>query len=76
MARERDPATSRPGQPLRLGSGGTSLQDCPQCMAPAELLARWTWASTDGPVEHVKIRCVLGHWFAMPAWMLSASGGT
>jgi len=45
-------------------------------MAPAELLARWTWASTDGPVEHVKIRCVLGHWFAMPAWMLSASGGT
>jgi hypothetical protein len=24
---------------------------------------RWTWPSTDGPVEHVKTGCEAGHWF-------------
>lgn len=43
---------------------------CPDCAAPAEVLSRWVMGSTDGPVEHLKMRCVVGHWFAMPTWML------
>ena len=39
--------------------------DCPQpgCGVPAEIVDRWTWTSTDGPVEHVKTWCASGHWF-------------
>jgi len=40
---------------------------CPDCGAPAEVLYRSTLPSTDGPVEHVKIRCGHGHWFFMEA---------
>jgi hypothetical protein len=38
---------------------------CPQpdCGAPAEIVDRWTWTSTNGPVEHVKTWCASGHWF-------------
>ena len=50
----------------------TPLSDCPQCRAPAEILARWVFESTDGPLEHVKVACVFGHWFAMPTWMLTS----
>ena len=41
---------------------------CPQpgCAAPAEIVDRWTWTSTDGPVEHVKTRCANGHGFTPP----------
>ncbi len=28
--------------------------------------------STDGPLEHVRIRCVQRHWFAMPVAALPA----
>ena len=35
----------------------------PTCGAPARIVKRWTWASTNGPVEHVKTRCERGHWF-------------
>ena len=35
----------------------------PTCPAPAWVYDRWTWASTDGPVEHVKTGCERGHWF-------------
>jgi hypothetical protein len=24
---------------------------------------RWSWGSSDGPVEHVKTGCERGHWF-------------
>lgn len=75
MAGDGDTTASRTGRPWPPGGGGSSLQDCPECKAPAELLARWAWDSTDGPIEHVKIQCVLGHWFAMPVWMLDAAGG-
>jgi hypothetical protein len=35
----------------------------PACPAPAQILDRWSWESTDGPVEHVKTRCPHGHGF-------------
>jgi hypothetical protein len=35
----------------------------PTCTAPAMIIDRWTWRSTNGPVEHVKTRCARGHWF-------------
>jgi hypothetical protein len=35
----------------------------PTCPAPAWVHDRWTWPSTDGPVEHVKTGCERGHWF-------------
>lgn len=43
------------------------LTTCPECAAPAEVT--WTFAaeSTDGPVEHVKLRCIRQHWFLGPA---------
>jgi hypothetical protein len=39
----------------------------PSCPAPAWVSDRWTWASTDGPVEHVQTGCEGGHWFTPPA---------
>jgi hypothetical protein len=35
----------------------------PTCPAAAWVYDRWTWESTDGPVEHVKTGCEAGHWF-------------
>lgn len=35
----------------------------PTCRAPAQIVDRWTLASSDGPVEHVKTGCERGHWF-------------
>jgi hypothetical protein len=39
------------------------IVSCPEpgCIAPAEVLDVWTFASTDGPLTHVKIRCLNGH---------------
>lgn len=42
------------------------LTNCPECGHPAEVVHRSTLQSTDGPVEHVKIRCISGHGFLMP----------
>jgi hypothetical protein len=36
---------------------------CPQCGAPARITGRFWLQSTAGPVEHVEIGCVDGHWF-------------
>lgn len=40
---------------------------CPDgaCAAPAEVTDRWTWASTDGPLEHLRTRCVRGHCYTV-----------
>lgn len=39
-------------------------QDCTQrCGLPSEVMVRSTWESTDGPVEAMLIKRVLGHWF-------------
>jgi hypothetical protein len=42
------------------------LMPCPECGLPAEVIDRVTLPSTDGPIEHVKTRCVTGEWFLMP----------
>jgi hypothetical protein len=42
------------------------MTTCPECGLPAEVIARVTLQSTDGPVEHVKTRCVTGPWFLTP----------
>jgi hypothetical protein len=39
----------------------------PTCQAPARIVGRWSWGSSDGPVEHVKTRCERGHWFTPTA---------
>lgn len=39
----------------------------PACRAPATVVGRFVPASTNGPVEHLKIGCLDGHWFTPPA---------
>lgn len=48
------------------------LRACPQgqCNQAAEIERQDVLESTDGPVEHVKVRCLVGHWFYMPTAML------
>ena len=38
---------------------------CPECGAPAEIVDRFELASTNGPVEHVKVLCIQRHWFTV-----------
>lgn len=42
------------------------LTTCPECEHPAEIVHRTVLQSTDGPVDHVKIRCITGHVFMLP----------
>ena len=42
------------------------LMSCPECGRPAEVIDRVTLPSTEGPVEHVKTRCITGPWFLTP----------
>jgi len=51
---------------------GWSMVACPECGRPAEVEWADLLPSADGLVEHVKIRCVFGHWFLMPAARLDA----
>ena len=46
---------------------------CPDCAAPAEVVDRFTLPSTDGPVEHVTVRCLVRHRFTLPAASLPAA---
>ena len=46
---------------------------CPECDSIAEVVDRDVWPSTDGPVEHVHVRCVRRHRFVMPAASLAAT---
>ena len=41
---------------------------CPDaaCGRPALIENRWTWPSTDGTVEMIKVRCAAGCWFTIP----------
>ncbi|MEO5653305.1 MAG: hypothetical protein ABIN79_09740 [Marmoricola sp.] len=44
------------------------LVACPECGATSEVVNRFTVGSTEGPVEHLRIRCLFGrHNFTMPA---------
>jgi hypothetical protein len=49
-------------QPVRR----VTILDCPLCGLPAEIVARFTFDGSPGPVEHVKVLCVGGHWFTLP----------
>jgi hypothetical protein len=49
-----------------------TLISCPECDVPAEVTDRFALASTDGPVDHVALRCAAGHHFRMPADRLPA----
>ena len=58
----------------------TRFLDCPEymdqqgtlrCGLPAEVQDQCAVASTDGPLESVKIRCPRGHWFNGPVESLS-----
>jgi hypothetical protein len=42
------------------------LYDCPECALPATADPRGRCDSTSGPVDHVYVRCVVGHWFLGP----------
>jgi hypothetical protein len=46
----------------------TQIVACPEpgCDAAAEIVSRWVWPSTDGPVEHVKVYCLQGHARSLP----------
>lgn len=39
----------------------------PRCDLPAKVTDRFSFASTGGPVEHLKIVCAGGRWFAPQA---------
>lgn len=42
-----------------------NLVACPECGLPAEVGDHFWLASTDGPVEHIELSCVAGHYFRM-----------
>jgi hypothetical protein len=46
---------------------------CPECDEPARVLWRAVLESTDGPIEHAKVRCSRGHWFLLPVASLARS---
>jgi hypothetical protein len=48
------------------------LTTCPECGVPAHVEQRHVLESTDGPIEHAKIRCVTGHWFFLSVAALAA----
>jgi hypothetical protein len=47
------------------------LTTCPDCGALAEVLDRFVLESTDGPIDHARVRCVRGHWFLLPIEVLA-----
>lgn len=42
------------------------LTSCPECGLPAEVIDRIVLPTTNGPLEHVKTRCITGPWFLTP----------
>ncbi len=47
------------------------LLECPACGLPAEITDRFTLAGAPAPVEHVKVVCVMRHWFTLPVEQLA-----
>ncbi len=45
----------------------------PACGALAEIVDRFAAVSTDGFIEHVKVRCLHQHWFMLPVDRLPTS---
>jgi len=48
------------------------LTNCPQCGTLAEIVWRDVLESTDGPIEHAKVRCLDHHWFLLPGASLAS----
>ena len=48
---------------------------CPECGNTARVEWRFVLESTDGPIEHCRVRCDHGHWFMLPVSMLSRRAG-
>jgi len=50
------------------------LTVCPEqgCSSAAQIFDRSAWESTDGPIEHVRIRCLNQHHFLLPVAMLTS----
>jgi hypothetical protein len=44
----------------------------PSCSSAAQIFDRSALQSTDGPIEHVRIRCLNRHRFLLPVEMLAA----
>jgi len=40
--------------------------DCPTCGAPMEVIGHFILRGVPADVEHVKVRCIIGHWFTPP----------
>ena len=56
---------------------GTLDLDCPTCGAPMEVIDRFTLPGVPTDVEHVKVRCIVGHWFTPPTdWLPATSSET
>jgi hypothetical protein len=49
------------------------LRECPACGLPAEVTDRFTLNGAPAPVEHVKVVCVMRHWFTIPVDQLVAA---
>ncbi len=47
------------------------LTTCPECGALAEIRDRHVLQSTDGPIEHARVRCVQRHHFFLPVERLA-----
>lgn len=56
--------------------GWLQITTCPQCQVPAEVVARHVLDSTDGPVEHARVRCARKHVFNLPVEMLAPADRT
>ncbi len=48
------------------------LLPCPECGFPAEVIDRFTLNSTNGPADHLALRCAGGHHFRMLVELLPA----
>ena len=48
------------------GDTGLRTTFCPECGSIAEIEWSELMISTSGPIELVKIRCILKHWYLMP----------
>jgi hypothetical protein len=44
----------------------------PRCSSPAQIVDRSALQSTDGPVEHVRTRCLNRHSFLLPVEMVTS----
>jgi hypothetical protein len=49
------------------------LLNCPSCGLPAEITDRFMLDGAPGPVEHVKLVCVQGHWYTLAVDQLAPS---